>query len=83
MGIRNEEEGLGIWNGRRWKKWGRERQEGYIVFQLKFPSYEILLRCGSFVKSTLSVNSSRPAKYSSKLGASRDNVAKTSPLGVR
>ena len=36
-----------------------------IVFQLKQPSYEMLRRCGSFVKSTVLVRSSRPAKYTS------------------
>lgn len=35
------------------------------------------------MKSTLFVSSSNPVKYSSKVGASRESVAKTSPLGVK
>lgn len=54
-----------------------------MVFQLKRPSYEMLRRWGSLVKSTVFVSSSRPTKYSSKLGVSRDKVAKSKPLGVR
>ncbi len=55
----------------------------HIVFQLNRPSYEMLRRCGSFVKSTLLVSCSRPTKYSSKLGVSRESVAKTNPLRVK
>lgn len=54
----------------------------YIVFQLKAPSYWMLFRCGSLVKSTLLVNSSRPTKYSENGGMSRDKVAKRRPVGV-
>ena len=55
----------------------------YMVFQLKRPSYEILRRWGSLVKSTSLVIFSRPTKNSSKLGVSADNVANRSPLGVK
>lgn len=55
----------------------------HIVFQLNFPSYDMLRRYGNFVKSTWFVKSSNPTKNSSKLGASRDNVAKRRPLGVK
>jgi hypothetical protein len=54
----------------------------HIVFQLKRPSYLMLRLYGSLVKSTLSSNASRPGKYSSKFGASSDNVLKTRPVGV-
>ena len=54
-----------------------------IVFQLKRPSYEMLRRWGSLVKSTLLIRSSRPMKNSWKVSVSRDKVAKSKPLGVK
>lgn len=54
-----------------------------MVFQLNRPSYWMLRRCGSLVKSTLLVNSSKFPKYSSKVGASSDKVANSNPLAVK
>jgi hypothetical protein len=48
----------------------------YIVFQLNLPEYRIERRCGSLVKSTLLMNSS-------KGGVSGESVTKTSPLAVK
>jgi len=55
----------------------------HMVFQLNWPSYEILRRWGSFVKSTLLMSASRPTKNSSNDGASRDSVANTRPVEVK
>lgn len=65
-------------------EWSIIEHEGcpYIVFQLKCPSYLILRRYGSLVKSTLPSNDSNSGKNSWKLGASSDTVEKTNPVGV-
>lgn len=55
----------------------------YMVFQLKRPSYAMLRRWGSLVKSTVLVRASRPTKNSSNAGVSFDNATKRRPLGVR
>lgn len=54
----------------------------HIVFQLKRPSYLMLRRYGSRVKSTLPSNSSSSGKNSWKLGASSAIVEKSRPVGV-
>ena len=43
----------------------------------------MLRRWGSLVKSTVLVKTSKPTKYSSNDGASRDKVENSKPLGVR
>jgi len=55
----------------------------YIVFQLKFPSYAMLRRCGRRVKSNLLSSVSSPGKKVSNGTASTDKAAKTSPVEVK
>lgn len=60
----------------------RPVEETYIVFQLNLPSYLMLRRCGSLVKSTVSTNGFKSGKKSSKDGASSDMVENRRPVSV-
>jgi hypothetical protein len=55
----------------------------YMVFQLKFPSYAILRRCGKLVKSNLLRSISSPGKKVSNDTAPTDKAANSSPVEVK
>lgn len=54
-----------------------------MVFQLKLPSYLMLRRYGSFVKSTRFSRLSRSGKKSSNAGALSEMVVNSRPVTVK
>ena len=54
-----------------------------MVFQLNFPSYAMLRRCGRVVKSNLLRSVSKPGKKVSNDSASADNAVNSSPVEVK
>jgi hypothetical protein len=59
------------------------RAAAYMVFQLKFPSYAMLRRCGKLAKSNLLSSVSSPGKKFSNDTTSTDKAANNSPVGVK
>jgi hypothetical protein len=55
----------------------------YMVFQLKFPSYAMLRRCGKLAKSNLLSSVSSPGKKFSNDTTSTDKAANSSPVEVK